>query len=112
MRRWGNNWYHSLQAKVTQRYSYGLTAQAAYTFSKEHATGQAINDVFNRPNQKSLASYSQPNLFTLSFIYEVPLQKLPGGQQWLVKHIVSGWQVQFAVALQQRCVDWGAWVAG
>ena len=88
----GNNWYDSLQAKVTQRYSYGLTAQAAYTFSKEEATGQAINDVFNRPNQKSLASYSQPNLFTLSFIYEVPLQKLPGGQQWLVKHIVSGWQ--------------------
>jgi hypothetical protein len=89
----GNNWYDSLQAKVTKRYSYGLIAQAAYTFSKEEATGQAVNDVFNRPNQKSLVSSSQPNLFTLSFVYEVPLQKLPGGHQWLVRHIVSGWQL-------------------
>ena len=36
--------YDSLQAKITKRYSYGLSAQAAYTFSKELATGQAIND--------------------------------------------------------------------
>jgi hypothetical protein len=89
----GNNWYDSLQAKVTKRYSYGLTAQAAYTFSKELATGQAVNDVYNRPNQKSLVSSSQPNLFVVSFVYEVPLQKLPGGQNFLVKHIVSGWQL-------------------
>ena len=52
-----------------------VSAQAAYTFSKEEATGQAINDVFNRPNQKSLVSSSQPNLFTLSFVYQVPLQE-------------------------------------
>jgi len=89
----GNNWYDSFQGKVTRRYSYGLSAQASYTFSKELATGQAINDVFNRPNQKSLVSSSQPNLFTLSTIYQVPLQKLPGTSNYLVRHIVSGWQL-------------------
>jgi hypothetical protein len=77
----GNNWYDSLQAKVTKRCSYGLSAQAAYTFSKELATGQAINDVFNRPNQKSLVSSSQPNLFTLSTIYQVPFAEASGNQQ-------------------------------
>jgi hypothetical protein len=89
----GNNWYDSFQGKVTKRYSFGLSAQAAYTFSKELATGQAINDVFNRPNQKSLVSSSQPNLFTVSAIYQIPLQKLPGTSSYLVRHIVSGWQL-------------------
>ncbi len=90
----GNNWYDSLQAKATKRLSYGLQAQAAYTFSKELATGQAVNDVFNRPNQKSLVASSQPNLFVVSFTYELPYQRLPGSfQNTVVKHIVSGWQL-------------------
>jgi len=90
----GNNWYDSLQIKGTQRLSHGLQAQGAYTFSKELATGQAINDVFNRPNQKSLVASSQPNLFVVSLIYELPYQRLPGMfQNKVVKHIVSGWQL-------------------
>jgi hypothetical protein len=89
----GNNWYDSLQAKATKRLSYGLSAQAAYTFSKELATGQAVNDVFNRPNQKSLVSSSQPNLLTISTIYQVPFDKLPGTGNYIVRHIVSGWQL-------------------
>jgi hypothetical protein len=51
-----------------------------------------VNDVFNRPNQKSLVSSSQPQLLSVSFVYEVPVEKLPGGHNWVVKHVVSGWQ--------------------
>ena len=67
----GKNWYDSLQSKATKRYGYGLTASAAFTFSKELATGQAVNDVFNQPNQKSLVSSSQPFLFVMSWEYEM-----------------------------------------
>lgn len=67
----GNGWYDSLQAKVTKRSSYGLMGTAAFTFSDELATGQAINDVYNRPNQKSLVSSSQPFLFVVAFTYEL-----------------------------------------
>ena len=35
-------------------------------------TGQGVNDVFNRGNQKSLASTSQPFLFVVGFNYETP----------------------------------------
>jgi hypothetical protein len=28
----GNNWYGSLQAKLTKHYSHGLTAMSAFTF--------------------------------------------------------------------------------
>jgi hypothetical protein len=72
----GKNWYDSLQSKVTKRYGYGLVANAAFTFSKELATGQAVNDVFNQPNQKSLVSSSQPFLFVVSFTYEA-MHELP-----------------------------------
>jgi hypothetical protein len=67
----GNSWYDSLQAKVTKRYSYGLTVTSAFTFSKELATGQAVNDVFNRPNQKSLVGSSQPYLWVTAFTYQL-----------------------------------------
>jgi len=67
----GKNWYDSLQSKATKRYAYGLTASAAFTFSKELATGQAVNDVFNQPNQKSLVSSSQPFLLVVSWEYEM-----------------------------------------
>ena len=62
----GNNWYDSLQVKATKRYSHGLDFTAAFTWAKELVTGQGVNDVFNRGNQKSLASTSQPFLFVLA----------------------------------------------
>jgi hypothetical protein len=67
----GNGWYDSLQAKATQRLSHGFTLTSAFTFSKELATGQAVNDVYNRPNQKSLVSSSQPFLWVTAWSYEL-----------------------------------------
>jgi hypothetical protein len=84
----GNGWYDSLQAKLTKRYSHGLDMTAAFTWSKELATGQqAANDIFNRPNQKSLVDTSQPVILVLGINYELP--KLT--QSKLVRAIVGGW---------------------
>jgi hypothetical protein len=63
----GDTWYDSLQAKLTQRFSHGLSVAAAYTFSKELTNGAnsdtsyltpnppLINDVFNRAQAKQLS---------------------------------------------------------
>lgn len=72
----GNNWYDSLQIKVTKRYSHGLDMTAAFTWQQTFVTAglpnDAINDVFNRQNQKSIAPDSQPLVFVLGFNYITP----------------------------------------
>jgi Carboxypeptidase regulatory-like domain/TonB dependent receptor len=83
----GNNWYDSLQAKVTKNYSHGLDFTSAFTWSKELATGQGVNDAFNRPNQKSLVSSSQPFIFVIGFNYETPKVT----ESKIVSNVVHGW---------------------
>src|SRR5439155_24061996 len=68
----GNTWYDSLQMKLTKRYSHGLDLTSTFAWQKELADmgqgygsglGQVtgnVNDVFNRRNQKSLSSLSEP----------------------------------------------------
>ena len=89
----GKNWYDSLQSKATKRYGYGLTASAAFTFSKELATGQAVNDVFNQPNQKSLVSSSQPFLFVMSWEYEMAHELPRLTQNNLALNILGSWRL-------------------
>ena len=83
----GNNWYDSLQMKLNKRLSHGLDFTSAFTWSKELATGQGVNDVFNRPNQKSLVGSSQPFLFVMGFNYEAP--KFTANK--MVRQVVGGW---------------------
>ncbi len=80
----GSSWYDSLQVKVTQRYSHGLDYSVAFTWQKEldlgtgnpsagsNGLGAPINDVFNRQNQKSLSSSSQPFILVVGFNYQTP----------------------------------------
>jgi len=61
---------------------------AAFTWSKELGTGMTTaNDIFNRPNQKSLADTSQPLVLVMGINYEVP--KVTGNK--LVRAVVGGW---------------------
>jgi hypothetical protein len=89
----GNGWYDSFQGKVNKRYSHGMLLTAAFTFSKELATGQANNDIYNRPNQKSLVSSSQPFLFVVAYTYQL-YDWVPHVTQnkWADK-IWKGWRV-------------------
>jgi hypothetical protein len=80
----GNTWYDSLQLKVNQRFSRGLTAGAAYTWSKELVNGSngdtsyltvaapLINDVFNRDQNKQLSSLGRPHMLVVNFNYLTP----------------------------------------
>jgi hypothetical protein len=80
----GSTWYDSLQAKVTKRYSRGLSVDAAFTWQKELVNGAnsdtsyftpgplIINDVFNRPSLKQISSLSRPFQLVVSFNYTTP----------------------------------------
>lgn len=80
----GDTWYDSLQIKLTKRYSYGLTATVAYTFSKSLTNGAnsntsyltpndpVINDPFNLKLDKQLSGFDQPQVLVISFSYTTP----------------------------------------
>src|SRR5204863_6291604 len=88
----GDSWFDSLQMKVTKRYSHGLDFTAGFNWQKElslGADGGTINDVFNRPNQKSISAQSTPYIFVTAINYQTPSI---GGNRPL-KFVTGGWFV-------------------
>ena len=95
----GNSWYDSLQAKLTKRYSHGLTGTVAFTWQKElnlgagglgaNIPGTPTNDILNRPNNKYIAAESQPLQLAFGFDYRVPALV---SNRWL-RAIQRGWTV-------------------
>jgi hypothetical protein len=80
----GKTWYDSLQAKATKRFSYGLSFTSVFTWQKslnmagDTSPGNltlgnaAINDVFNRNQNKYLSGFYQPFLFNTALNYTAP----------------------------------------
>ena len=80
----GDTWYDSLQVKVTKRFSHGLTAQGAYTWSKAENNGASsnssylvpydpvLNDPFNKNDFKQLSGFDRPQAMVISFSYTTP----------------------------------------
>jgi hypothetical protein len=92
----GNSWYDSLQVKLTKRYSFGLSFDVAYTWSKtlgttEDQDGTVVptNNVFNREIQKTLSRSDQPHQFVIAFNYEV----LTFTSNGFLRHVIGGWTV-------------------
>jgi hypothetical protein len=93
----GNSWYDSLQTKVTKRYGRGLTAQAAFTWQKELEIGAdsqsggavAINDVYNRANQKYISPSSIPFILAFNVAYQLPRW---GTNKWM-RSVVGDWTI-------------------
>jgi hypothetical protein len=97
----GNTWYDSLQAKATKRFSRGLQFTALFTWAKQLSTaaptnvtipgtgGQAVNDVFNRSQNKYLSPFDQPLAFTIAASYTLPTLHTNRIVSWAVRD----WQV-------------------
>src|SRR5262249_51397167 len=62
----GRSWYDSLQAKVTKRYSHGLSLTAAFTWSKTQSMS-SLTDFFNLPTAKGLSLSDRPFIFNTGF---------------------------------------------
>jgi len=87
-----DNWYNSLQVKVTKRYEKGLSIISAFTWSKAESNpgnNNAINNVFNRSIQKSITSFNQPTIFSIGYSYE--LQKYTSNR--FLNAVIKGWTV-------------------
>ena len=97
----GNTWYDSLQAKVTKRFSHGLQGTVLYTWAKQLSTAapsnvtipgtgaQAINDVFNRAQNKYLSPYDQPQALTIAGGYTLPRLNI----NKVLSYALRDWQV-------------------
>jgi hypothetical protein len=96
----GKTWYDSLQIKATKRYSYGLSLDSNFTWSRALAlgaerepnpgtTGNAVfNDIFNRPLNKYLSTYDIPFQFITSASYQTP--RVGFSARW-VNYVLSDW---------------------
>jgi Carboxypeptidase regulatory-like domain len=112
----GNTNYNSLQAKIEQRFSRGLSFLVSYTRSKlideassvfdaSILTGPVANfpvaDSLNRRLERDVSSGDIPNVFVTSFTYELPFGngKMfdPGG---IAGKLLQGWEVAGVITLQ------------
>ncbi|MGE0406873.1 MAG: TonB-dependent receptor, partial [Candidatus Korobacteraceae bacterium] len=99
----GNSTYHSLQATVQKRFSGGLYASGAYTWSQwlSDAPNNFVNNasinrnIYDRSLSKTYPSAHRPHTLAVSFNYELPVG--PGkpflGNGGIVGKIVGGWQL-------------------
>jgi hypothetical protein len=97
----GKTWYDSLQAKVTKRYSHGLTLDANLTWAHASVIGSASDstfflggqavatDIYNFNNNKQLNQYVRPLATVIAATYTTP--GIDGMR--MLSHIVKDWQV-------------------
>jgi hypothetical protein len=89
----GSSYYNSLQLGVNKRFSHGLNAQFAYTFSKQLETLRFIETSDPAPSQMT-GQFDNPHRVSMAIIYELPfrsaktaINKLIGGWQWSAMYI-------------------------
>lgn len=105
--------YHSLQAKVTRRFSGGFNLLAAYTFGKSIDNGpapfnlarnnQRPQSAFDLTNERAVSSHDVRHNLVVSSLYELPFGK---GKTFLnnmsgVGHaFLGGWQINAIYTLR------------
>jgi hypothetical protein len=102
----GNNYYDSLQAKLTRHIGNSSLIGAAYTFSKaiDYSDNDDLNGSFeNFPAylfmNRSLASFDRTHNLQLYAVYSLPFGR---GQRWgqggIANAIAGGWQLNSTVS--------------
>jgi hypothetical protein len=97
-----NSNYNSLQISATRHLTTNLGFLAAYTFSKAigyvdsngpGAYYSSVQDYFNRKLDRSIAEFSTPHQFKLTWVYETPFGP---GRRWNLgwaNAALGGWQI-------------------
>lgn len=100
----GSGSYNALQLSAKHEAAHGLTYILSYTWSKAidvgsdgffGVEGMSINDPYNLKDDRSVAGYDLPHVFSASFTAESPIGK---GRRFssnnsVVDYIVGNWQV-------------------
>ncbi len=97
--------YNSLQVTVRKQFSYGLTLQASYTYSKDLSTmfetnAFGFNGNSNNPNnlgqQYGPVTFSHPQRFIINYSYNLPF----GTHTGLLGTVANGWNVSGVTTVQ------------
>ena len=89
------NWYQSMQAKFTRRFSDGWSAQVNYTLQKAEGE-QDEYWIYDPDLNKGPSDFDRTHNFTAAIIYELPFGRdKMYGAQWsgVTEAILGGWQV-------------------
>ena len=101
----GKTWYDSLQAKVTKRYSHGLSFDANFTWAHAMVIGSASDstfflggqttatDIYNFDNNKQLNQYVRPLATVVSFTYTTPGLGASGRSMKVASTVLKDWQI-------------------
>jgi hypothetical protein len=111
---WANSIYHAAQLRVEKRFSQGLQFQFSYTFQKSLDDSSLASSGYSflvgglataEPNardpnnlklDRSLSTFSIPQIAQLSFVYELPFgshRKYGANLNGFVDALIGGWQV-------------------
>ena len=96
--------YHSLQTRLTKRYSHGLQLDGSYTWSKVLDNGGADHqDSYNILADRAVTSYDVSHRFVASYIYELPFghgRRFGSSAPAIVSAVLGGWQVNGITTVQ------------
>jgi hypothetical protein len=103
----GRTWYDSLQIKATKRFSNGLDFTSSFTYQKELMMGSevsnaltfvaaAINDVFDRKQNKYISRLSRPYVFVTAVNYTFPKLNVYKPLSWAIRDWRIGAVLQYA----------------
>jgi len=88
-----NNWYDSLQARVTRRFQGGYSWQANYTWQR--ARGEGDYFFWDRNLNRGVQDWDRTHTFNLVLVYELPFgHGKTWGNDWspLADALLGGWQ--------------------
>lgn len=92
--------YHGLLTSFKLQPTRGLTAQVAYTYSKNITDATNDRDGVDLPQvrsnfaiERAVSRFDRTHVFVASYVYEVPYPKQGFLALPLFKHVLGGWQV-------------------
>jgi hypothetical protein len=88
----GASSYNALQAKVTKRYSRGLTITGSYAFSKTLDNYEGNGNVFHRADFKGLSAQDRPQILSISVNYTLPSYGF-ARRNLLTRTFLAGWTI-------------------
>ena len=90
-----NSAYHSFQVSVEKRAG-DLQLMGAYTFGKSLDNASGFGDQINPFNQRisrSLSTFDMRHNFVLSYVYNMPLQRLTNTSSGALFKLLDGWSI-------------------
>jgi hypothetical protein len=92
-----NSWYNAMQIALNKRFAHGLSLIANYTFSRTTDSGDSVGgyfsagsnrDPYKRKLDYGLSYYDQPQVFNLTYLWDLPFF---ARSSFLAREVLHGW---------------------